>query len=222
MALEGIDGVGKSTIAKRISEEYKDWFFVSRKSICQTNPLVQLEMETIASLMWKKDMGMHDHQICEKYYIFLHATWYTLLYKYVIEPELINGKNVIVDGWFYKFLAKITNGNSKEDLLESLFHYIGTPDQVILLDEKPINAYQKKKVISAYEFGTHQGYTVNSVNSFISFQGGIKTNLMELSKRYEWETINVEQKTIEESLQMVSNCLEKIIGGEEIKHESCI
>lgn len=222
VALEGIDGVGKSTIAKKISEEYDDWIFISKKSICNTDSFVRLEMETIAGLMWKNDFGKNDHQIWEKYYIFLQATWYSLLFKYVIEPELKNGKNIIIDGWFYKFLAKIKSSNAKADLIESLFHDIGGPNHVILLDEQPLNAYKKKKVISAYEFGTHHGYKVNSVDSFTSFQGMIKDNLMDLSRELKWEIINVENKSIEENIQMVSRCLEKINEGEKIEHESFI
>ena len=109
VVLEGVDGAGKTTLSREVADQLRgfDFVFCSRKEVMSGDPFIASQMNKIASLMWTDNKGATDHLLPTYYWLHLQSVWYTLLFQFVIEPLLAQRKNVVVDGWFYKFMARL-------------------------------------------------------------------------------------------------------------------
>ena len=105
--LEGIDGSGKTTLAQQVANQRPNTIYVSRKSISKENDFKATQQHKLFDLMWPDENGALEKTLPINYWIYLQCTWYTLLSELIISPLLQKGYDVITDGWYYKFWAKL-------------------------------------------------------------------------------------------------------------------
>lgn len=87
--IEGIDGSGKTTIAKQLVEKSNGkYLYVNRKSILGGDGFIQNQMEKVSQLMWTENNGELDHLLPVDYWINLQLTWYSLLQEFIIKPNI--------------------------------------------------------------------------------------------------------------------------------------
>ena len=208
ISLEGIDGSGKTTLAKELAKKNDDLYFVSRKDLPSVDGFIKEQMRKVASLMWTSNHGMLDHLLPTDYWIFLQLTWYCLLYEFTIKPLIESKKNIVIDGWYYKFWARLELQNIDIKYLKVLFSHIPAPDHVILLDVNVEDIFLRKTGFKAYEMGSHiTGQSENTTTSFMEFQNGTFKNLKKYSSELDWDIVDLPSSDIECNCNKINEIL---------------
>ena len=203
---EGIDGAGKTTIANAIGQ-YDEFVFVNRKQVSQINDFIDSQMLKHNKLLWTED-GNKDHLIPVDYWIHLQAAWYILLVNFVIEPLLDAGKNVIVDGWYYKLKARLYLQDQNMDYFDSAFDILIKPDLVILFDVDIKKVWERKKNFRAYEFGKFKNNDIKEIqNSFIDYQSNTYEKLKEMALNNSWTVVSLNEYNIDECVKLLKDIL---------------
>lgn len=208
LVLEGVDGVGKTTLAEEICRDSK-FVHVKRKQVSQINEFIDSQMLKHNKLLWTENYGADDHLLPPSYWITLQAAWYILLTNFVITPELEKGNNVIVDGWYYKLKARLKLQNEDMNYVENIFKPIMKPDEIILLNVDVNEIWNRKKEFRTYEFGKFKDAEVKEQKeSFIEYQDNTFRNLVDM-KEANWKEIDLNGLSIEESKNKILKIIEE-------------
>lgn len=195
ISLEGIDGAGKSTTA-RIVAETLGLHEITKKSISSDDIFCNEQISKIRSANYPGYNGMYDSKMSSLYWLHLQAVWYTLVYDHAVLPKLQKNTPVLVDGWYYKFLAKIQRELTTAQIFDlSTFSLVPQPDFVIHLDLDPELALKRRSDFTHYEAGSHSGMPMGS-DSFLSFQDYIRKNI---TKMYDdrWSRLPIDRNDSE-------------------------
>jgi len=211
IVLEGVDGVGKTTLASQLDLE-EEFIHVKRKQISQVHNFVDSQMLKHNKLLWTED-GSMDHMLPSSYWISLQAAWYILLTNFVIEPLLKDGKNVVVDGWYYKLKARLALQGEDMEYVNNVFKPIVEPDMILLLKVDIDKIWDRKKDFRAYEFGKFKdSSTEEQKSSFVEYQTNTYKNLEKMATLdKKWCIVDLKNYNIHESTKIVKKIvLEKI------------
>ena len=212
IVLEGVDGVGKTTLASKLGN-MNEFVHVKRKQVSEVHEFIDSQMLKHNKLLWTED-GSMDHLLPTTYWITLHAAWYILLTNFVIEPLLNEGKNVIVDGWYYKLKARLFLQGEDMQYVNNIFKPILKPDFVILLNVELEKIWERKKEYRAYEFGKFKdSNTEEKKESFIKYQSDTFMNLKKMANEdSKWTIVDLKNYNIEECTELIKNIiLNKIV-----------
>jgi thymidylate kinase len=214
IVLEGTDGSGKSTLSQSIADSQYDLDrieFCSNKKIPKDPTFVEKSMTNIASLLWPKENTSFDHLLPPQYWLYLQATWYSLLYEFVISPKLKEGRTLIIDGWYYKFMAKLLARGFDYDYLNMIFSHIKPPDAVILLELDIEAVWERKKDFRLHEMGLHHSYPELGKSSFIDYQSKIFDCFKLIARKNNWVTLPLEaQATLGENSNIIQACIKRL------------
>jgi thymidylate kinase len=149
ICFEGLDGAGKTTVArsvvarlgaKRVSVE-----LVERKDPQCDSPALTERMKLLRRLIWQygdipiQELG-HHHALYNM------ASWFSALDLRKIRPLLAAGVIVVVDNWYYKFLSRfILKRAIDESHLRACFSHLTRPAAVFYLDVDPEVAAERKE-----------------------------------------------------------------------------
>lgn len=194
IVLVGVDGAGKTTLSRRLGEELEDYggLSLSHRMIGRRQPYAERCMAGVAELLWPRDNTTFDHLLPAEFYVFLKATWYALFSDLVLQPELEEGRTVLVDGWHYKFIAKMTLDGFSEHYLRAIFSHVWKPDLVVMLDADIEGIWERRTDFRSHELGLHEGYSELGRQSFLDYQGKVREKLLEMARRRSWEVLGLE------------------------------
>jgi thymidylate kinase len=196
IALEGIDGAGKTTLCREVVKrlQYPGVACCSGKEIARNPEFVEPIMTSLSALLWPKENTTFDHQLPVQYWIYLQATWYSLASEFVIQPRLREGRVVLVDGWCYKFWAKLLHRGFDRDHLATIFSHATVPDMVLLLEPSMEDVWERKTDFKPHELGLHHNYPELGKSSFIDYQSRILTHLRNLARDMGWVSVAIDGK----------------------------
>ncbi|WP_326580824.1 hypothetical protein OIE69_42460 [Actinacidiphila glaucinigra] len=226
IALEGIDGAGKTTLAREISDlSYPDLFaveavpefrlpadpdgrylFISRRQESLTSEYSAKLMKQAATMLWYSG---DSTDLPPSFWVTLQASWFTAHSETVLRPALEAGYNVIVDGWFYKFWSKLLAQGYRLEQLETIFDGVRIPDVVVLMETDVGSVFDRRSTFQPRELGMHAGYSRLSRETFIEYQERGLANLREFGSRWNWrrfdlppgEEVDVSAKRLRSVLQ---------------------
>lgn len=200
VALEGVDGVGKTTLAGRVADlTYEQWLaspgrepsglvFVSRRARSGTSPFAATLMEHLARMLWHSG---DSRDLEPAFWVTLQASWFAAHSTCVIGPVLDSGHDVVVDGWYYKFWSKLLGQGFRHDDLETVFAGVREPDHVVLLDADVAAVFDRRADFRPTELGLHAGYGGLDRASFVDYQGRGLVVLKEMARDRGWTTVAV-------------------------------
>jgi hypothetical protein len=201
IALEGPDGIGKTTLAAALGEitydeavkglpgDRRPLAFVSRRQVSGTSDWTAKIMEHVATVLWHSG---DSTDLPDSFWVSAQVAWFTAHATNVLEPLMRAGFDVIVDGWIYKFWSKLLlQGYARADL-ETIFD-------------------RQTRGFRASELGMHAGYTELNRASFVEYQQQGSHLLHELAEEAGWPILRVwSGETVEET----TNRLMTVIGKE--------
>jgi dTMP kinase len=203
VCFEGLDGAGKTTTARKFSEHLSrtdnNVIFVDKKSTVFPSDYVSNHMQLLSQVIWNYPPESPILELGNSHWLYLVAAWFSSLDHCKVRPLLDQGYTVIVDNWFYKFLARF---RLKKDIdfahARSCFRGISIPDRVFFLDIEPSLAAERKKSFKLSETGNLSGLQGNTAENFIIYQGLVREVLLQISVEEKWSVIPVNNLTEDE------------------------
>ncbi|MBE8523057.1 hypothetical protein ILP97_37140 [Amycolatopsis sp. H6(2020)] len=211
IALEGTDGVGKTSLARTLADiGYEAALarlarpashppkadgalaFVSRRQISATSAYAATLMEHLSTMLWHSGDAP---DLSDAFWVSLQAAWFTAHTETVVGPLLEAGFDVIVDGWLYKFFAKLLLQGFTESDLAVLFDRVLMPDAVVLLRADAGAVYDRRLEFRPAELGMHASYgDLDDLgrDTFVDYQTKTATNLKAFADRHGWHTVQLD------------------------------
>lgn len=200
VALEGIDGAGKTTAARRLAATVPGAELLDRWSLpIDEASYLGRQMGLLRQAIWPPDLGSRDvDEFGRHYWVFLQAAWYSVLERMLAAGD--EDRVVIADGWWFRLVAKLARGEEERRWMESLFGAVREPALTLLLDIDPRLAWGRRKEFKSFELGLWAGHAGQPFDSFCSFQGRIRRNLLRQARRRGWTVLVQDEKTMPDEL----------------------
>lgn len=217
VCFEGLDGAGKTTIARSVVSALtaggRAAALVERKDPECGAPELTGRMELLKALIWEygdAPIGeLGDHHA-----LYNMASWFSALDLRRVRPLLAAGVTVVVDNWYYKFLARFTLKKSMDEAhLRACFAHLTRPDLVVYLDVNPGVAVGRKDELGKGETGFFDGYGPPSRVTFVRYQEQVREVMRRLAREEGWCPIQVDDKTPGEITSRVAELVIQLTGA---------
>lgn len=206
IAIEGTDGVGKTTLARQLADtDYENavagladstgarpLVYVPRRQISSTSTYAASLMEHLSTILWHSGDAP---DLSDAFWVSTQAAWFTAHTETVIEPLLAGGFDILVDGWLYKFIARLLLQGFTEHDLAVIFARVRMPDAVLLLLSDVGALYDRRRDFRPAELGMHAGYgELDQLNrdTFIDYQNKTVEILRTFASRHSWPVIELD------------------------------
>ena len=200
IALEGIDGSGKTSVAEslmNILEEGGRPVVFARHN----DPnLHDAEVATYLKALIKLKDDTHSFayaRLGDPHWALIRASYYSLIDRCLITPALEARKTVIADGWFYKFIARLVASRTRHpgdftspEQVLPIFSCVRTPDRVVVIDTPVKLCAQRKQAINVAEFGAENYGKECDTENFINYQSEVRGHLLSIPGCENWETVD--------------------------------
>jgi len=142
ICFEGIDGAGKTTIAKAVAERLlaagRPVLYLEKKCPRFPSSFLQHHMQIVGTALWHSPKGSPIGTLGDDHWLHLMVSWFAALDHSCVRPALANGRFIVTDNWYYKFIARFAAKPSYTlGDLEHCFARISVPTDVIMLDVAP-------------------------------------------------------------------------------------
>jgi dTMP kinase len=202
VAVEGTDGSGKSAAARELVSKLRDGripaVLVDAKRPSLSSPFLSERMKVHASILWENPSSEPRDLLCDAHWVHLSASWYEAVAQHAVAPALQAPQIVVVDGWFYKLLARfLLKEHHVAQLADYSYRHIMAPDLVCLLDVDPEIAASRKHEFGFSETGNFDGLQGVTRQNFIIYQSRVRESLRGLARRGDWGVVNVDRLSLD-------------------------
>jgi thymidylate kinase len=202
ICFEGIDGAGKTTIAKAVAERLlaagRPVLYLEKKCPRFPSSFLQHHMQIVGTALWHSPKGSPIGTLGDDHWLHLMVSWFAALDHSCVRPALANGRFIVTDNWYYKFIARFAAKPSYTlGDLEHCFARISVPTDVIMLDVAPEVAAGRRPEFSQTEHGRLDGGTQGDPGEFIRYQGRIRDILRSFGTAHHWHFIDSTRLTAE-------------------------
>lgn len=197
VALEGIDGAGKTTAAtaaaKVLRKEGYEAVAAGRALTDGASSYLAGHMAALRKLIWEEPPDAPYLELGDDHWVHLQAAWYHGFARCVVMPLVRAGSVVIVDTWGHKFLAKLQlrpPGAVDIEHARAVFAMVPQPDLVVLLRTDARLAATRKAAMSGSETGNREGAPDLSEQAFSCYQGRLGRALEGFASRLGWTDLD--------------------------------
>ena len=165
--ITGIDGSGKSTLTKSLIKQ--GWVVVGHSKETIGKPF-EFAATMVKNVNQKHVVGKFSEELLLSFFLTM------CLAKIECATELVNitGKNVILDDYYYKWIAReIVRGTISKEKFNHYFAHAPKPDYTIVLNRDPKNCYNPRKAYNRCEY-------LRFKRDFVAFQSDTFDVLKEL------------------------------------------
>ncbi len=196
ICFEGLDGSGKSSAAAltagRLAAAGEDVRFLRRKDPDAGDPALRGRLELLADLIWSYGETPIE-RFGDEHALFNVASWFSAIDRVRVRPLLAAGVSVVIDNWYFKFLARMQLKPALDPQLADLvFAHLSQPDEVVFLDVTPEAAADRKGSFTRGEAGGFDGYGRSSRENFTRYQAAVRPHLLKLAADHGWFAIDVD------------------------------
>ena len=198
VALEGIDGAGKTTAAKVATDALRADGYPTvapdRTSVATAPGYVGDHMAALRALIWDEPLNAPYLQLGDEHWVHLQAAWYSSFARCFVTPLLEAGNVVIADTWGYKFLAKLRlrpPGVIDFSRAWAIFGALLQPDLIVRLRADPSVAAARKPAIAASETGGRGTARHLLPVAFAAYQRRVDQVLEEFAAQDGWVNLDV-------------------------------
>jgi thymidylate kinase len=193
IAVEGIDGSGKSTVAREITDALEQ---VGRRAVLvsrATAPEIAdgycaEHLRMLGRLIWDYPETAKTSALGFPHWAHLLASWFAAVDHTVIRPAVEDEACVVADSWYYKFAARFALGVGLKQAL-SFFRDIAVPDTVVWLDVPPETCLARRRTLRSTERGEWQDLDDGGGAAFVEYQGKVRRMYRALATACSWEVV---------------------------------
>ena len=213
ISIEGIDASGKADIgqkaAERLQEKGYKVIFINKKNLELYSPYIKKFMSNIKKSLWENKSDDPVDEVKEEEWLYLHTLWYQMMQNHLIVKLLKENDFVILDGWYYKFLARhLVNGDFDFDYTYSIINRLIQCDKVFLIDADPEVCWSRRKEFKPSEMGKHSEIKSGSEHDrFITYQSNVRDKYLEFSKNYNWNIVKGNEVDVYVAVDKVVNMI---------------
>jgi thymidylate kinase len=197
VAIEGIDGAGKTTAARVAAEALRSRgrpaVAVARGDAAGCSAYAATHMAALLDLIWGEPPDAPYLDLGDDHWGYLQAAWYSAFAHCVVLPAIAEGSIVLADTWGYKFLAKLAMRPAERvsfDAARAVFEAIPQPDVVIHLHADPAVAAARKPAFSGSETGNREGVPELSAGAFAAYQRDLAEVLESFAGKGGWVCVD--------------------------------
>ncbi|MFJ6392829.1 dTMP kinase [Streptomyces sp. NPDC091972] len=207
IALEGIDGAGKTTtaalVAQQLTEHGHSVVSTSKRNTAVREPFAREQLQALAERLWGVPHDARLNAVGSLHWVFLNASYFAATH-YALSAELGVRRIAVMDNWINKLVARMaSNGEFKLDELLQMLAPLPQPDLVVMLDVSPEAAAGRREFSDA-----ERGLLASADSTFETFQAIVRDNLLLMADHYHWDVITPGEATADEVASEVVRLVE--------------
>lgn len=215
VAIEGIDGAGKTTAAQAAVDVLRSRgrraVAVARSVATRCPAYVAGHMAALRDLIWGEPPDAPYLDLGDEHWVHLQAAWYAAFARCIVMPAVAEGAIVLADTWGYKFLAKLAlrpPARVSFDAAWNVFQGILRPDLVVHLHVAPAVAAARKPAFSGSETGNREGAPELSPAAFTDYQRNLAGVLESFAGKGGWICVDASFLGVAEAGSAVADIAE--------------
>lgn len=216
VALEGIDGAGKTTAvqftAAALRERGVSTVALDRSDTRWASSYVAGHLAGLRELIWGSPPQAPYLELGDEHWVHLQAAWYRAFARCVVTPWRGRGNVVLADTWGYKFLAKLRlrpAGAVDFRRAWEVFTAIDQPDLIVYLRADPAQAAARKPAMSGSETGHGEGDPDLSAAAFTAYQRRLAGVFDSFASQLGWPCVDTRSHTQEETAAAIADLIEQ-------------
>ncbi|MFD5478818.1 dTMP kinase [Streptomyces hawaiiensis] len=188
IALEGIDGAGKTTTAALAAEKLTALGYsvvsTSKRDTAVREPFAREQLQALAERLWGVPHDSRLNAVGSLHWVFLNASYFAATH-HALSEELGTKQIAVMDNWINKLVARMaSNGEFELDELLRMLAPLPQPDLVVMLDVPPSVAASRREFSDA-----ERGLLTSADNTFETFQSTVRSNLLRMADHYKWDLL---------------------------------
>lgn len=202
IAIEGIDGAGKTHIARLLAEKLGRLgcpsCYLNKSDIAFGDEFADDRLHLLREILWPAGGEPSQDLLGTHFYLFMLAGWFSALNQTLRRQRAAAETITIMDGSHYRVIAKAhRRAGIPRDRLTEYFTSAAEPDLVVFLEIDPDVAWGRRATFKETEMGRWDGHRGNPRDNYCAYQSSIQTELSQFADERDWLTIRQDQDTVD-------------------------
>ncbi|CAN7630117.1 hypothetical protein LJR235_004962 [Pararhizobium sp. LjRoot235] len=200
VAIEGIDGAGKTHIARKLApylnDRGYDARYLNKSDISLGDDFADSRLGLLREIIWPERGEPAQDLLGTHFYLFLLASWFSAVGQ-VLHREQSSGDRVtVMDGSHYRVVAK-AHCRARIELTQlfRLFAQAAEPDLVVLLEIDPHVSWRRRTAFKETEIGRWDGYCGDPCEAYCAYQSTIQQLLLHMARERGWLVVPQDENT---------------------------